>query len=181
MFWLILILLIILVYLVFAVTQFINVTFKNYPPLIRTGREAIREIIRAIPDVNALNRAGAVVYELGCGRAPFLRLMGPAYPKAKLIGVENLAILCLLNRLLFKLQGKRIKILRQDLLTLDLSSADLIYCYLNNTTMTRLSEKFKRECRPGTQIISRRFLLPDWMPVAVKEIKNKKVYFYIVN
>ena len=179
MFWLILILLILLIYFVFVVAQFINVVFKNYAPYVATGREAIRQIITEVRSAGRL-KDEAVVYELGCGRARFLRQAERVWPGAKLIGVENLLILYLLDRLLFKLQGSKIKILKKDFFALDLADAGLIYCYLNNTTMMRLSEKLKRECRSGTQIVSRGFSIPGWTPEKVLEIKNKKVYFYSI-
>jgi hypothetical protein len=72
-------------------------------------------------------------------------------------------------------------LLNRDFFTLDLKDANLVYCYLNNQTMERLGAKFTHECRPGTQIISRGFPIPQFRPEKVVVIKNKKVYFYKIN
>ncbi len=168
-----LILLVVVIYFVFFISQFYNVTFKNYPPFVPTDRETVREIIAAVQIPEQ-----ATIYELGCGRALFLREVEKAYPKTKLIGLENLFSLYLLTKIHLKLRRSKIELLKGDFFKVNLGNAALIYCYLNNTTMTRLGEKFKRECRSGTQIISRSFILPGFEPEKVVRIKNKPVYFY---
>ena len=161
------------VYFIFFVTQFYNIIFYGYPPFISSSRDNLKKIIKEI-NING----SEVVYELGCGRARFLRLLEHLYPKIKLIGVENLVSLNLVNGIRLKLQGSRIKLLNKNFFDLNLSEADLIYCYLNNTTMVKLGEKLIKECRPGTQIISQAFSVPQLKPKRVININNKKIYFY---
>jgi len=173
MLWLLIILLALIVYLIFFVSQFINIIFRDYAPFISTDKKTIKRILREIQI-----KERAIVYELGCGRARFLRIVEKTRTAAELIGVENLFSLYLFSKIKFKLQGSKIKLLKQDFFTVNLKNADLIYCYLNNTTMESLGEKFSLECRAGTQIISRSFPIPQFKPSKVIEIKNKKVYFY---
>lgn len=176
MIFLFLILLALVIYLIFFVTQFIGVVFKGSAPFISTDRETLRKIISAVSV-----KEQAVVYELGCGRARFLRLIEKAFPRTRLIGVENSFSLYLINKIRLKLQSSKIELLNRDFFTLDLKDADLVYCYLNNQTMAKLGAKFAREGRPGTQIISRSFPIPQFVPEKVMEIKNKKVYFYKIS
>ena len=160
-------------YLIFFLSQFYNIVFRGYAPLVSTDRETIRRIIGEVR-----LPAAPTVYELGCGRAKFLRQAEKAWPAARLIGVENLSSLYLFNKIKLGGQGSRIELRRQDLFAVDLQTADLIYCYLNPTTMAKLGEKFRRECRPGTQIVSRSFPIHQLMPEKVMRIKDKEVYFY---
>jgi len=166
-------LVVLVIYLVFFVAQFINIIFRGYAPFVSTDRETIRKIMAAVEI-----KEPAVIYELGCGRARFLKLAARVWPKAELIGAENIFNLYLLNKIGLKLRGSKIKLLKKDFFTVDLKNAALIYCYLNGPTMARLGEKFRQECLPGTQIVSRRFSMPQFKPDKMLIIKGKKVYFY---
>ena len=170
---LLIILLILLVYLIFFISQFYNVTFKGYAPFVSTDFKTFNKIISEIKI-----KEEAVIYELGCGRARFLRMIEKRFPQTGLIGIENLSSLYLLTKLSRKLQKSKIKVLKKDFFAIDLKEADIIYCYLNNLTMKNLGEKFKQECKVGTQIISRSFPIPQFTPEKVLVIRKKKVYFY---
>jgi len=168
-----LILLVVLIYFIFFISQFYNVIFKGYAPFVSTDKETIRRIID-----EAQIKEPATIYELGCGRALFLRVVEKIYPRTKLIGLENLFSLYLAVKIRLKLSGSRIELLKKDFFKVNLKDAALIYCYLNNATIARLGGKFKRECQGGTQIISRSFSIPGLEPEKVIRIKNKPVYFY---
>lgn len=164
-----------LVYSIFYVAQFFNIVFYGYAPFISTSRDSVAKIIKAA-DI----KGEETIYELGCGRARFLKTIEGLYPKTKLIGVENLFSVYLSSKLRLEFQGSHIKLLNKDFFKLNLSDADIIYCYLNNTTMIKLGEKIIKECKPGTQVISQTFTLPQLTPNKVENINNKKVYFYII-
>lgn len=169
------ILIVTLAYFVFFVAQFYNIIFHAYPPFISSSHDSIIKIIRAA-EING----SETVYELGCGRARFLRTFERLYPKTRLIGVESLWSINLLNKIRLKIQGSKIKLLNEDFFKLNLSEATIIYCYLNNTTMIKLGEKIISECRPGTQIISQTFSVPNLVPLKTLMINGKKVYFYTI-
>lgn len=163
-------------YAIFFVSQFYNIIFRGYAPFISTDRETIGSIINELP-----KKEQPVVYELGCGKSVFLEMVGEAMPRAELIGIENLATVHLFNLLKLKLHRSRIKLLRMDFFQKNLRDADFIYCYLNNDTMERLREKFEKECRTGTIVISRHFPIPQMQPAKTIDIKSKKIYFYSIN
>jgi SAM-dependent methyltransferase len=166
-------LLVFIIYVIFFISQFNNVLLKGYPPFISTDSVTSKKIISEVQ-----TKDGMTVYELGCGRARFLRLAEKAWPRAKLIGVENLFTLYFLNKIRLKLQGSKIKLVNDDIFKVNLADADLIYCYLSGGLMEKLQEKFKRECRPGTQIVSRCFSIDQMPPEKVMTIRNKTIYFY---
>jgi hypothetical protein len=176
MYWLLAILLILVIYFIFFVSQFFNIFFKGYAPFISTDRQTIRKMLADIKLPSL-----PLIYELGCGRARFLKMAEKEFSAASLIGVENLFSLYLINKIKFRLLGSRIKLLKKDFFEFNLENADLIYCYLNNATMAKLGEKFRHECRVGTQIISRSFPIPQFRPEKTLLIKNKKIYFYRIS
>lgn len=53
-----------------------------------------------------------------------------------------------------------IHILFKDMLSVDISSATHIYCYLFDSMMEKLSPKILAECKKGTRIVSCDFQLP---------------------
>lgn len=165
----------VLVYFIFFVTQFFNIIIYGYPPFISSSPENINKIIAATEI-----KEQDTIYELGCGRARFLRTIEKNYSKTKLVGVENLFSLYFINKLRLKFQGSKIKLLNKNLFNLNLGEADIIYCYLNNTTMIKLGEKIVKECRGGTQIISHAFSVPQLIPTKLIKLNNKKIYFYVV-
>ncbi len=175
MFLLCIILLVIVIYSIFFVSQLINIFVKGYAPFVSTGRATIKRITS---EVQIKERA--TIYELGCGYAKFLRVMEKASPHTKLIGVEDLLSIYLIAKIRLKLQGSRIKLLKNDFFKVELKDADLVYCYLNNATMNKLGDIFKQECKKGIQIISRSFPIPQLEPEKMIKIKGKKVYFYKV-
>lgn len=170
---LLIVLLLLFIYLIFYISQFYNVTFRGYAPFISTGKKTFKKIIAEIKV-----KENSVIYELGCGRARFLRMIEKKFPKNRLIGIENIPSLYLLTKLGRKLQGSKIKIIKENFFSIDLKDADIIYCYLNNLTMKNLGDKFKQECLSGTLIVSRRFPIPQFRPLKIIIIKNIKVYFY---
>lgn len=161
-------------FFVFFTAQFVNVVFHGFAPFLKTKEKTREEIIQKIN-----YRADNNVYELGCGKANFLRSIAKDHPSAKLFGVENSLVPWLIiqiQKYLFRIEN--LKIIKQNLFLVDLSKADIIYCYLNIASMKKLGEKFKKECRPGTQIISNKFQIPGWVKEKTINSNNNKVYFY---
>ncbi|MFH1522191.1 MAG: hypothetical protein ABIE43_00020 [Patescibacteria group bacterium] len=174
MFILIISLLIILVFLVFLAMQFFNMIFRGFAPYISTRVEVIKKVLAEI-EINA----GDNVYELGSGKAGFLRAVEKKYPKVNYIGIEYSFLLWFISKMQINLCGSKIKLFKKNIFKVDLSKADLIYCYLNPKMMERLEEKFKKECRPGTRIISYAFAIPDFNATKTIRLENgSKIYFY---
>ncbi|MEK7202751.1 MAG: hypothetical protein AAB653_00325 [Patescibacteria group bacterium] len=171
------ILLVILVILFFIVIflamQFFNIIFRGYAPFISTRSQVIEKILA---EINL--QPGDKVYELGCGRAGFLRAICDKFPEVEAIGVENALGPYFLARVQTAVLNKKIKIIRKNLFNVNLNDADLIYCYLNLKTMTLLKEKFSRECKPGTIIISYQFPMNDLVSAKVIQSEKDKIYFY---
>jgi len=173
MFFLILFLIILTIYCVFAVTQFYHIIFKGWAPFVSTDIKTINKIIKEIGSF-----AGSNIYELGCGWALFLKQAEKSFPSAKLTGIENSFVLFWLDRIWTILFKSKIILFKQNFFAADLSTADLIYCYLNNETMAKLGKKFQAECLPGTIIISRRFPVLIFKPEKIIKINRQKIYFY---
>ena len=163
----------VLIYAIFFITQFYNIIFKDYGPSLSTDKPTILKIISELKVKPGIN-----IYELGCGQARFLKQAEKSFPQVKLVGVENSLMLYLWIKLKFLILGSKIKFINHDVLKINLSEADIIYCWLFKSTMEKLGKKIKEECKPGTQVISRSFSIPQFEPVKTLIIENKTVYFY---
>ncbi|MCK4554473.1 hypothetical protein KAU19_05980 [Candidatus Parcubacteria bacterium] len=176
MLWLLIILAIILVIVALAIgVQFFNMIFRGFAPFISTKGKVIKKILDEID----YNNGNINVYELGCGKAGFLRALEEKKPDWKFIGVENSFLPWLIAKIQTSLNHSKIKILKKNLFHVNLAGADLIYCYLNIEMMKKLEEKFKKECKNGAMIISYSFAMPNLEPEKVVRMENGgKIYFY---
>ena len=60
--------------------------------------------------------------------------------------------------------GSRVKFLRKNYLHHSWREADVIFCYLSHKSMIKIEQKFQKECRPGTYLLSNSFELPNLPP-----------------
>jgi hypothetical protein len=172
---LILLCLALIVLLFFTIEQFFNVLFRGQAPFISTNKKIIKKAVEKIQ----LN-VGETVYELGCGRALFLKSLAKKFPAARYRGVEHSLLPYWLAKLQNAVAKSKIEIIKDNFFKINLSDANLIYCYLNPKMMEELSLKIKSECRPGTKIISYQFSLPGARLEKFIKDGSKRIYFYRV-
>ncbi|MFA6995532.1 MAG: hypothetical protein WC249_03985 [Patescibacteria group bacterium] len=175
MFFSVFLIIIVAALLSFTVAQFFNVMVRGLPPFLSTKDSIITKAIEGV----SLNSED-VVYELGCGRAKFLRSLYKKFSGTKYVGMEYSFLPYLLVRLELWLTNSRIKIIKNNFFKISLDDATLIYFYLLPEIMTRMGQKIKNECRPGTRIISYQFSLPGLRPEKIIINKNDRLYFYQV-
>lgn len=141
-------------------------------PLDRQSIVAVRDLLRDLPD-------GATVVDLGAGDGRVLRAIAVAHPSTRCVGVEQSRILVMAARVANILRGTHVRYVRGDFFRYPLADVDVIVCYLWPKVMDRLSEKFTRECRPGTRVIAAWFPIAGWRPVrVVTTAKNHRVHEY---
>jgi len=169
----IIIMLLFVVFAVFFTVQFYNIVFRGYAPFISSKRRVIKKIIEKLE----LKEDG-VIYELGCGNAGFLRAARKKLPQAKLVGFEYSFLPYVIAQIQNSLSNSKISIKKENIFKVDLSQADVLYCYLNVSTMKRLEEKIKAEGRKGLEIISYQFPLPSLKAEEILADGKGKIYFY---
>lgn len=171
----IIIMLLFIIFAVFFMVQFYNIVFRGYAPFISTKKKIIKKIIEKLE----LKEDG-VIYELGCGQAGFLRAARKKFPQAKLVGFEYSFLPYVIAQIQNSLSKSKISIKKKNIFKVDLSEADVLYCYLNLLTMRKLEDKIKAEGKKGLKIISYQFPLPSLQTKEILEIGKDKVYFYVI-
>jgi hypothetical protein len=85
----------------------------------------------------------------------------------------------------------RVRFVKQDLFETDISQASVVTMYLLPDTVNMLKEKFLKELRPGTRIVSHDYPLTGWIPekyvqmdledkVQISGVTTTLIYLYIV-
>ncbi len=103
-------------------------------------------------------KAGDRLVDLGCGDGRVLR-MARKRVALHAVGYELNPLAYIKARILCAGRGG-IAVHHRNFWNIDLSSADIVCCYLFPDVMPRLSAKLCRELKPGTWIISFNFPLP---------------------
>ena len=153
--------------------MFFNIVFRGFAPFVSSKSVVVKKVLDSV-DLVQVNK----IYELGSGKAGFLKAARTKFPNVELIGVENAFWPYLLACVQSACQGLKIKFKKKNLFKVDISEADLIYCYLNQKMMNKLADKFKTECQTGAMIVSYRFPLPNWQTEKKIEANGGKIYFY---
>lgn len=115
-------------------------------------------------------------YELGSGIGSGLLIASERF-KARAVGVEISPFHWLISRLR-TWRNKNIQVIMADFRKIDLSNADVIYCYLSPKLMRELLPKFKRELKKGSRVISYAFRLHGIKADALQKEKDDEVYLY---
>jgi SAM-dependent methyltransferase len=125
-------------------------------------------------------RPGQLLIDIGCGDGRVLRQAWKRYG-VKAIGYE-LNLLAYLKAKVLCLGFKHIEVTRRDFWTVDLSGADIVFCYLFPDVMQDLSAKLTSELKPGAVVVSCNFDLPGFSPDQVlrpgNSIHNSPIYLY---
>ena len=91
---------------------------------------------------------GDVFYDLGCGFGDVLIQAEKRTKTATGIEIDPL------RWFVSKLRVRKSRVLLKDFFSIDLSDADVIFIFQYNNVNEKLYDKFQRELKPGTRIIS---------------------------
>jgi ribosomal protein L11 methylase PrmA len=102
-----------------------------------------------------------LVYDLGCGDGRIIITAARRYG-AQAVGFENDPLRYLWCQMLISVFGlrDRVKIVYGNFFKQDISEADVVTCYLIQSTNLKLEKKLKQELSPGTRVVSNRFSFP---------------------
>jgi len=162
--------------LVLLLMTFWNVAI-NRVPLYLTNDLTAEKIETLIPE-----KEGLVFVDLGSGLGGTLRHIAAKRPDQQFVGIESAPVPFLLSWLLGKLLGTgNLRFVYGSFWKIDLSSFDVIYCFLSPVPMPDLFAKAKSEMKTGSHFISNSFKVPDHKPnrtVTVKDGRKTKLMIW---
>ncbi len=124
------------------------------------------------------------VVDLGCGDGRVLRMFEKQGAK-DLTGYEVNFWAYLLAKIKSKIFKSKSKIYFKNFKKVNLSRYNIVFCYLLDDCLESLKEKFNKELRPGTKVISYAFQIKNWHKpkIIYTNKKNKKqgrVFVYLI-
>lgn len=153
---------------------FIGYTQKYGAPWVPTPYRTIKKMLKL-----AQVKPGDMVYDLGSGDGRVIIEAARSF-RAKAVGIEIDPIRFIWTKariFLLGLSGK-VNVLLGNFFKIDISDADVVTIYLLQETNFNLIDKFIRELRPGTRIVSNTFTLPGLK--IINHDEKLKIYVYIV-
>jgi len=118
-----------------------------------------------------------VVYDLGCGDGRAIVAAARRYG-ARAVGIEIDPLRYAWCEMLITVLGlrNRIRIVYGDFFAQDLRNADVVTCYLLQSTNKKLEAKLKQELYPGARVVSNSFTFPGLRLVGRDD--QDKLYLY---
>jgi precorrin-6B methylase 2 len=118
-----------------------------------------------------------VVYDLGCGDGRMVITTARCYG-ARAVGIEIDPLRYAWCQMLITFLGlrDRVRIIYGDFYKHDLRDADVVTCYLLQSTNNKLQAKFKEELAPGTRVVTNYFTFPELHLVSQDD--EDKLYLY---
>lgn len=136
-------------------------------------------MVRTFLDAVFMNAEDLLV-DIGCGDGRILRAARRRYG-VRALGFEVNLMAYLIARV-SSLGIRGIQIRWKDFWKVDLSVANVVFCYLFPDVMERLAKKLEKELHPGTHVISCNFSLPGWSPLKIlspdSSLHNDPIYVY---
>lgn len=154
--WFVLFIILILCFIavIFGVSLLVGLVQTKGVPFVSTPQKYFSQILQA-----AELQPGEKFFDLGCGRAHLLISAAKKYGITG-IGYELSLWPYVLAQINIWWTRAKVKVFCRNFFRADLSSADVVFCYLFPEIMIQLEEKFKRELKPGSRVITYDFKLP---------------------
>jgi ubiquinone/menaquinone biosynthesis C-methylase UbiE len=128
-------------------------------------------------------KPGETVFDLGCGDGRILFAAAKKFG-AKAVGVElspTLAKRATDEAANLGLQDS-VKVIQGDMMSIDVSQANVVSLYLLTEANDQLRPKLERELKPGARVVSLEFEMRGWKPVHVESYeahhRHYKIYVY---
>ena len=158
------VLIILVISLLFALSLIVFLYITRVP-FVRTPKEALSEIIKQIPNGNDIT-----IVDIGSGDGSVLMEIEKMRPNATLIGYEMTPTAYAQAKIKKWLNKSNYQLHYKDFHHADLSKADIIFCFLIESVMSRVEKKLREEHKSGALVLSYGFRFPGWQ--SIRSIKN---------
>ena len=127
-----------------------------------TSRRATRALVKVIkqhkPDAKNF-------YDVGCAHGSLSLAIKKALPHLEIYAIDKSAIRIFFAKLKSKIFGGRVNFKKQDIFTVNLRSADIVYTYLWYDVMPPLEKKLQSELQQGAIVVTNTSNFPTWQPI----------------
>lgn len=124
-------------------------------------------------------RPGEVLYDLGAGDGKPIIVAAQEFG-ARAIGIElreDLAKRTMKKVYDLGIQDK-VKIINEDIFSVDLSQADVVYMYLTTSANEKVRPKLEAELKRGARVVSHDYEIAGWRPAKIERFcENPRLGF----
>jgi hypothetical protein len=142
-------------------------------PYVKTPTGAIEAILDNIIKPTEL------VYDLGCGDADVLIAVEKKF-ECKTIGYEASPFPYI--RALWNIRKNKTKtaVYWRDFFKANLTKADVVFCFLIQSLMSKVGVYLQGQLKPGTRVICYGYPIPEWSPTQTIDVPSttSKIYIY---
>lgn len=165
-------LLLFLILLVFGTAAYASFKASPWLPVRKKDMERILKLAQV--------KENDLVYDLGSGDGRVVIAIANN-SDAQVVGFEISLLPYLWSKIRIWFLGlaKRLEIRYGDFLKRDLGQAKVIFCFLTPMAMKKLDEKFRKELKQGTKIISYSFSMPNWTAKIVDKPDKKSIPIFV--
>jgi len=157
---------------------YVMMTFKNFIPFVPTSKKVARKMVEKV----AL-KPGEKACDLGSGSGSLIIELARQYPNNEITGYEIAPFLRFVSKIkmaLAFLKNKKVKVINQDMFTVDLSQYDAIVYFLIPKAMIKLMPQLK-QMKIGSRIVSSSFPLPsaeEWTEEPIHISERTSIFAY---
>jgi hypothetical protein len=148
-------------------------TQRTRVPLYLSNSTAVRALRELLPTDRPIT-----FLDIGAGTGTVLDAIARSHPQAIVRGVERAPLPFLIAFVRAFARARRYRVSWGNLWTTDLSGADVVYAYLSPAPMAALWEKARHEMRPGTLLLSFRFVIPGVVPTRTIPVGANFLYVW---
>jgi len=126
-------------------------------------------------------KPGETVFDLGSGDGRVLIAAVEKY-RAKAVGVEISPKLVAEATANIQKEGlaDQARVIQGDLLTADLTGADVVFIYLATPLNEKLRPRFERFLKAGARVISHDYAVPGWKPAHTEKTDDRHEHLIYV-
>lgn len=155
----------------------ISAGFMHSSPAVPSHGKVKDTIINEAADM-IKNSNRQIVMDLGSGWGTLLLPLAKRFPNHQFVGIER-GFLPFWISVFRARKLDNLTFLRQDFFTTNISKADIIFVFLLNSTMAKLTAKIKTEMKTGSTIIANRFPMKDEKPFKEVSLGSKYYTYYV--
>jgi precorrin-6B methylase 2 len=120
-----------------------------------------------------------ILYDLGSGDGRIIVMASKDFG-ATSIGIELDPLRLLWSRLSIKRHklDQKVQVIRANFFKVSVEKATVVTLYQGHEINKKIRDKLAKELKPGTRVVSYRFILDGWTPVKTDD--DESIYLYIV-
>ena len=143
-------------------------------PWVPTPKKRVRSMLE-MADLTSED----TLYDLGSGDGRILVLAAKEFG-ARSIGIEIDPLRIMWSRLSIRRNNvrKKARVIRGNFFNISVSNATVVSLYQGYVINKKIRDKLAEELKPGTRVVSYRFILDGWTPVKTNE--EESIFLYIV-